>query len=142
MLEKIYQSKFAVINVDDSKFFISIIWTEGTARLEDHVYRKEVLNLIEIMKKHQARYVLDDARLFNMPIAPETQEWVAKVHNESKNESLEKYAMLMPKDYISKLSASQNITEAATQRDQEALVLVRQFDTMDAAMSWLGVDHT
>ncbi|OJJ19582.1 hypothetical protein BKI52_22505 [marine bacterium AO1-C] len=140
MLEKVYQSKFAVINVDNSKFFASITWTENTTHLEDQVYRKEVLNWIEAMKKCQAKYVLDDARLFNMPIAPETQEWVAKVNSESGLESLERYAMLMPEDYISRLSASQNITEAAAQRVEEATVMVRQFDARDKAIIWLGVE--
>ncbi|HAS43689.1 MAG TPA: hypothetical protein DCS93_24625 [Microscillaceae bacterium] len=141
MLEKVYQSEFAMIKIDDSKFFTSIVWTEGTTHLEDYVYRKEVLNFIEIMKKHQTRYVLDDARLFNMPIVPETQEWVAKMYSEKGVESLEKYAMLMPQDYISKLSASQNITEAATQRAEDVMVLVRQFNAMDTAMSWLGIGN-
>ncbi len=139
MLEKTYQSQFAIIQVDSSKFFLSIIWTENTTQLEDQVYRKEVLNLVEAMKKYQPKYVLDDARLFNMPIAPETQAWVAKVNSESRVESLEKYAMLMPEDYISRLSADQNITEA-NEQSPETAVMIRQFDVEDKAMDWLGVE--
>jgi len=139
MLEKIYQSEFVIISLDDSKSFIMMTWTKNTFDLEDHVYRQEVLNWAKALKEQQPRYVLDDARLFSMPIAPETQEWVASMNNKNKFEAMEKYAIVMPKDYISNLSTDQNITEIITQQVEKVPTLIQQFDTMDAAMNWLGI---
>ena len=140
MLEKVYQSEFVIISVDDSKSFTIMTWTKETYDLEDHIYRKEVLNWIEALKKHQPRYVLDDARLFSMPIAPETQEWAAQVNNENKIETIEKYAIVMPKDYISNLSTDQNIEEVIIHQVEKTTAAIQQFDVMDTAMNWLGMD--
>ncbi|HAS43690.1 MAG TPA: hypothetical protein DCS93_24630 [Microscillaceae bacterium] len=140
MLEKVYQSEFVIISVDDSKSFTMMTWTKETFDLEDHIYRKEVLNWIEALKKYQPRYVLDDARLFSMPIAPETQEWAAQVNNENKIETIEKYAIVMPKDYISNLSTDQNIEEVIIHQVEKTTAAIQQFDVMDTAMNWLGMD--
>jgi len=140
MLEKIYQSEFVIINVDDSKSFIVMTWTKDTYDLEDQAYRKEILNWIEVLKNNQPRYALDDARLFSMPIAPETQEWVAEVNSKNRFETIEKYAIVMPKDYISNLSTNQNIEEIITHQVEKTIAVVQQFDSMEVAMDWLGMD--
>lgn len=136
MLEKIYQSKFVKIKVDVDEFLLFITWREGIEKLEDSTYRKEVLNIISLVKKYEPRFVLDDARLFTMPIIPETQEWVALNAVDIYSQIIEKYAMIMPVEIFAKISTEQNISEVKRIGNTTES---REFDTIEEAVKWLEI---
>lgn len=137
MLENIYESKFVTIEMDKDNFLLYIIWIGHTENLTDEIYRKEVLNIVNTVKKYQPKIVLDDARLFNMPIVPETQEWVALTAVDVYSEIIEKYAMVMPKEIFAKVSAEQNINEVKRIGNTTES---KQFDSVEEAKKWLEIE--
>lgn len=136
MSEEIYQSKFATINVEFTSSFLSLIWTDEQDNLQENTYKDEVLNYKTFLEKYQPKFILDDARRFLMPIPPDIQEWVAKTITETLNQYVEKYAMVMPVEFIANLSADQNIDEV---QGSVSKTIFQQFASIEEAMDWMGI---
>lgn len=133
-LEEIYQSKFIIIEVDVGKKLLLTTWTEETQILEDKIYREEVLNYVEYLKKYQPKFLLNDIRLFMMPLVPETQEWLAELISEILNQYVEKYAIITPEEFIPQLAVDQAVDEV---KKLGNATIFKHFDSIDEAMDWL-----
>lgn len=133
MQEEIYNSPFAIIKIDKTKNYLTIIWEEETINIQDDEYRNEILNYVSIIEKYQPSFIIDDARLYGSAILPETQEWVGKTTSEVFQKYIKKYAMIMPEEFFANLSADLNIDEV----EKLSQLNIQQFKTIEEALAWL-----
>lgn len=132
-MKEVYNSKFAMIYIEEEKALLNLVWTEATDDIKDEEYKTEILNYLTFVEKYQPDFIIDDARLYGSAILPETQEWVGQTTFETFQKYVKKYAMLMPEDFFALVSADLNIDEVT----QLGTINIKQFKTEEEAKSWI-----
>lgn len=137
MSEIVYQSEYLTTEYDAGKSLFYTTWSPKTNHLENEGYREEVLHYTKLVEKFQPELFLNDARLFEVPIVPETQQWISENSVPIIHKYILKYAIVIPQEFIAQLSIDQTTDEAERVITEKSII--KQFTSILEAKIWLGV---
>jgi hypothetical protein len=138
-MEKIvHQSKFAIAKFDEEKKLYTLTYLPETVNMRDGEWKSLMEELLVVTVNLKPKYILDDNRDRLYAYSPEIQEWTLKLFLETwiKN-GLKKYVQVLPKDFISELSAQQ-IVEMGNIKFSDVLENTFVADYEDA-VKWLDI---
>ncbi len=136
-MKLISKSKYVHRYFDDAQRLLISRWQEATEKMDEKLYKREMLAAIEAVKKYKPTLFMVYAQDFGFIITPELQTWTTQyIANPIACLGVKKFAYLIPKEYIAGLSVEQTIQEA---NDYKAKTLyeLRYFQCEQNALDWL-----
>ena len=119
----------------ESKIYTSVYLPE-TRNMTDMEWQELMKEIVGVIEKYKPDYIIDDNRERLYDYSPDMQKWTLELFIESWNKiGLRKYAQIIPKDILGKLTTHQ-IEELAT---NEFLMnyKVKIVDDLESAFSWI-----
>lgn len=132
-MEKVYESDYFKILVDDTNRLVVFSYTEASNNMNEEEYITDLKKYIDVVKQHKPLRAFGDMRKFAYTIVPDTQKWINnnlfKVYHEI---GFEKAALILGSDIFSEISVEQTIEE-----DESGKFETRYFDSDSLAKQWL-----
>ncbi len=128
----VYESDYIIIQYSEEKKLLERHWKPNSYQLNDEQFKKEMLHVLEAVKKHAVLSVLGDTKNFLYVILPEMQIWLDEhVYSQLGKYGVQKMAFVNSEDFYAQLSVEQSIGES-TKNYQ-----VQYFEGEEAAKNWL-----
>jgi len=136
MKEVIHKTKFVQVSFDaETKIYESEFLAE-TIDMTDQEWREQMLELKSLIETYKPAYIIDDNRNRLYSYSPDMQLWTLKQFVDSWNKiGLKKYAQIMPKEIIGKLTSEQ-IQEFAIQ-NFKMHYQHKFFENCESAYDWV-----
>lgn len=104
----VHQSKYAIATFEEERRLYTLKYLSHTKFMDDNDWKMLMTELKKITDKYKPVYILDDNTDRLYAYSPEIQEWTLKLFVEGwYNNGLKKYVQILPKEFISGLSAEQ-----------------------------------
>lgn len=133
-MRRIYESSFAFAEFDREKSFLLEKWFPQ--QISPEVYKKEILQKLEIIQDCKPTLVLEDISEYYFTIAPELQSWTGQVMiSMLRNSNLKKYALIYPEEIFAKVSLEQTIRELL---EKNPPFEIKVFENDQEAQHWLS----
>ncbi|OJJ17748.1 hypothetical protein BKI52_28200 [marine bacterium AO1-C] len=131
--QKIYESKYQRIFLDQSNAIMHNEWMEDSIQMDEEDFKSELLHLVRCVAENPVERQLIDTLNFRFIVSPQLQAWTdVEVTKKNKMNGVKKVALIMPQEYITQLSVQQALSE------KEAKSLdTRFFSDMEEAKGWL-----
>ncbi len=113
IMKTVFTNKFQIVKFDYDYKIMEFTWNEGVSRkLNDKKYIKEIIVGAKLIVKYFAKSILVRYSYFDYPISPNVQEIVNDVILDAyKLASVEKLALIQPKEIIERMAMEQIIEE-------------------------------
>jgi hypothetical protein len=130
----LFESEYMEVLWHKKEHIVAGIWKDTRITgLTDAEFRENMLAWFEEVKKISNTNVLADARLFLLPIVPETQAWVNEnIIGLYPSYGVAKLGFLVSIDLFSQVSIEQ------TMEDRKQAFQVRYFENEAEAIAWLA----
>jgi len=128
---------FYAFDLDEQASLLSFNWTEKSTGMTDDDYKQALREYAHLIVKHRARLALIDLRKFRYRLrdADGLRSWwaneIVPLYNQA---GLEKFALVLPEGE----QAPPDETPAKAEDGEK--FPTKQFDTKQAAISWLTAD--
>lgn len=130
-METIYNSKYFEILHDEVNSIFESHWRD-TSHITPDIFKQEMFEYVALSKKHLPKNYLTDS---TFTITIELQEWVAvHVFPHTMHPSVEKFALILPKDFFAQISLEQTIDIG---ENIIGSVPTRYFDLYEEALAWI-----
>jgi hypothetical protein len=104
--------------------------------MTDQEWRDQMIELKNLIEKYRPEYIIDDNRERLYGYSPDMQAWTLNLFTELWNRiGLKKYAQILPKEIIGKLTSMQ-IEEMAV-NDFEMNYQYKMVEDYESAMAWI-----
>lgn len=136
---EVYRSIYAIHELDASVRTLYSTWLPSTAQMTAGEFKQEMENWLAISKNSRVLRIFDFCADFIYPIAPAEQVWMAHLLNPGWIEAgLEKYAHIVPQEFIANLSVDQ-MFEEFYQMNLSGQFAIRHYavEEAEAALQWL-----
>lgn len=136
MKEKVAISRFIEVFYDAGIKLYHARYLPTTRDMTDQEWRDQMIELKNLIEKYQPEYIIDDNRERLYGYSPEMQAWTLNLFTELWNRiGLKKYAQILPKEIIGKLTSMQ-IEEMAV-NDFEMNYQYKMAEDFESAMAWI-----
>lgn len=137
MQVEVGKSKFIEVFYDAKTKIYHARYLSATIDMTNEEWREQMMELKEIIEKYRPEYIIDDNRERLYGYSPEMQEWTLNLFTELWNRiGLKKYAQIIPKEIIGKLTSMQ-IEELAV-NDFEMQYQYKMVEDYESALSWIN----
>lgn len=138
MRTKIYSSQFVEHSYDENTGIFYTEWQEDSEDMLEFDFRHEVKAWLEASRKVKPRKILDICKNLAYPISPESQIWIAELLTpEWIRLGVKRYAQVLPKDEITRMSSEQLLLEFA-QLPHKNRINFSSFESETEAQKWLS----
>ncbi|GAA4839295.1 hypothetical protein [Algivirga pacifica] len=132
-MKKVFESTYQTIFYDSLSDTLTKKWNPMSSAMDEDVFKKEVLEIVQMVGRHQPKNVLDDTQNFRFTITSDLQDWVnSEVLPSFIENGIKKYAVVVSEEIFSKVSIEQTL------RDQDSPIQNRYFDSDTDARLWLN----
>lgn len=137
MEKNIARSNYIEVFYDEDTNLYRARYLPATINMTDQEWRDQMMMLKKLIEKYRPKYIIDDNRERLYGYSPEMQEWTLSLFTELWNRiELKKYAQILPKEIIGKLTSMQ-IEEMAV-NDFEMKYQYKMIDDYESALSWIN----
>lgn len=134
MKVEIFKTDFAIYFLHEEHNIIEQFWVNKEGKMSEEEYKADMLNYLKFVEKYKPSSVLINLLDFNFSIVPSLQEWVDKNIATRTIKILKNIAMIMPTDFVERLSVEQTMEEPET---FESSLEINYFDNEQEAIQWL-----
>lgn len=108
MKKLIFQTRFVQVSFDEETKIYESEYLSDTQDMTDREWQELMLELKDLIESCTPHYIIDDNRNRLYSYSPDMQEWTLRLFVDSWNKiGLKKYAQIMPKEIIGKLTSEQ-----------------------------------
>ncbi len=132
---EIYRSYYTTRDWDAENSILHSTWLDTTIDMSDTEFKKEMINLANLIIEYQVKFLLSDTRQLQFPIVPELQEWVVEtIRPKFMYAKLKKQAIIVPLGIFAQVAMHQTIEEVEQKIHEHQ---TKFFDTIESAKQWL-----
>lgn len=136
-METIYSSKYSKHTYDANNSLLFSYWDITTEDMSKEEFRAEMIMWRDVFRQVKPKYLLDDCVNFSYPIIQKEQIWMVEtLYNEWIQLGLQKYAHLVPAEYITEISTEQLFEEFSKKIEGNKYPIVN-FSSKKEALAWL-----
>ncbi|MDW7690452.1 hypothetical protein R9C00_23165 [Flammeovirgaceae bacterium SG7u.111] len=129
----LHQSDYHKFEFFEEKSLFKMQWNSGAEEKGEEWYKSEMLIYIELVEKHNVKFVLIDVAEVSYALKPSLQHWMEEnILRRGEKAGLQKTAVIVPPDIIMELSIEQTFDEAVNSKVQR-----RVFGDYKEAEVWL-----
>jgi len=111
-MKTIYQDKFVSLYFDETKGVFISKWLEASAYITIDEIKSEFKNAVELIEQYKPKYYLANNLDQKFGYDVDIQKWVATtILTPCIKVGVNKFAILMPADFIAQLSTEQTVDE-------------------------------
>ena len=134
---KVFETDFTIFYHYPEYEIGEFYYTPSTASMTEDQYKEEGSKVVEMIDELALRGFLGDLSDFAFIITPELQDWTSDVLTKRCIEyGLERYAMLVPNEFYTKISNEQAVEEFF-EVGMDEVFRTSYFDNRDRAVEWL-----
>jgi len=130
----LYKNDFVDISINQKQSVINFTWSKKTKseEMSTEIFKEVLLKEVELVEKHEPKFILINTLEFGFPIVPEVQSWIDEaVYPNWANSGVQKIGLIMSKDFIGQLSVEQAIDENSSEE-----MISSFFETREEALQW------
>jgi len=134
-MKKIAEDQYVSFWWDEEAKVIKSVWSENTAKFEEHDFRERLHREIEILAEYRPHGYIADTRNFYFTIAPDLQAWISEnITAKYADAGVARIAFISSEEFISQLSIEQstapiqgeyNIPQAFFDEEKEAIAWLK-----------------
>lgn len=128
-----FQNRFVHFNLQPEENLLIETWTKDTTQMKPFEWKDIHLELVETVEKYQPSKLLVHSEVFDFPITPDLQDWLAQhVFPKVAKAGLRKIAFVIASDLFAQVSIEQLMNE-----DKEQNFITGYFPSEKEAKNWL-----